>query len=301
MSAQGAADLFVGIDGGATKTLLRLEDAQGRILGEGRGGAANIRLSVEETWRSIESALDDALTHAAITLEGGKYRLHCGAGLAGTEVVSACDGFLAAPHAFATLMLRSDGCTACIGAHGGGDGAVIDVGTGTIGFQVESGRESRVGGWGFPHGDEGGGAWLGLKAVRATLQWLDGRGVADPLLEAVYAHFDRDLTRLVVWANAAKATEFGKLAPLVVAQAKLGTPLAIAFAKDTGNELDRMAKALAAKSTRVLPMCLLGGLGGFVEPWLEPSLRARLVPAKFDALQGALLMIRADFAAGEKR
>jgi glucosamine kinase len=291
-------DLFVGVDGGATKTLLRLEDAQGRVLGEGRGGAANIRLSVEGSWRSIREALAQATSEAGLNLDDGRHRLHCGAGLAGTEVAAARDRFLAAAHPFARLVLRSDGYTACFGAHGGGDGAVIAVGTGTIGFQVEARQESRVGGWGFPHGDEGSGAWLGLEAVRRTLHWLDGRAPSDPLLEAIHARFDGDLDRLVVWANGASATEFAQVAPLVVEHAGQGTPLALALAREAAGEVDRIGRALAAKSRRPLPCCLLGGLGRFIEPWLEEALRARLVPCKHDAVQGALLMARADPAGG---
>jgi glucosamine kinase len=291
-------DLFVGVDGGATKTLVRLEDGQGTLLGEAHGGAANIRLSVEGSWRSIRGALAQALAQAGLTVDTGGHRLFCGAGLAGTEVAAACRGFLAAPHPFARLVLRSDGYTACLGAHAGEDGATISVGTGTIGFQVEGGRDSRVSGWGFPHGDEGSGAWLGLAAIRRTLQWLDGRAPADPLLEAVHARFNGDLEALVTWANASSATEFGEIAPLVVEQAARQSPFALALAREAGREIDRVGQALAAQSRRALPCCLLGGLAAFLEPWLEPALRARLRPARLAPVRGALLMIRADIAAG---
>ncbi len=301
MSAAGpATNLFVGVDGGATKTLLRLEDAGGHLLGQGHGGASNIRLSVEGSWQSIHEALAQALSQAGLSLDGNRYRLYCGAGLAGSEIAAARDRFLATAHPFARLVLRSDGYTACLGAHGGGDGAVIAVGTGTIGFQVEAGQESRVGGWGFPHGDEGGGARLGLEAVRHTLQWLDGRAPADPLLEAVQARFDGDLSRLVTWANDARATEFGQIAPLVIEHAGRGTPLALSLMREAAGELDRIGRALAAKSRRPLPCCLLGGLAQHVEPWLEPALRARLVPGQHDTVQGALIMVRATVAAEKK-
>ena len=112
----------------------------------------------------------------ALRLDDGQHRFYCGAGLAGTEVTSACDQFLNAPHPFARLILKSDGYTSCLGAHGGRDGALIAIGTGTVAFQIEGDKEYKVGGWGFPHGDEGSGAWLGLEAVRLTLHWLDGRG-----------------------------------------------------------------------------------------------------------------------------
>ena len=35
-----------------------------------------------------------------------------------------------------------------------------------------------------------------------------------PLLESVYAHFDSDLMRLVIWANQANATQFAQIAPV---------------------------------------------------------------------------------------
>jgi glucosamine kinase len=286
-------DIFIGIDGGATKTIARVEDAHGEFLGQGQGGPANIRLSVEGSWQSIHDALREALAKPGLRLEDGRRRFYCGAGLAGTEVPSACDQFVNTPHPFARLILKSDGYTSCLGAHGGGDGATIAIGTGTVGYQIEGDKEYKVGGWGFPHGDEGSGACLGLEAVRLTLHWLDGRGEPSPLLEAVYAHFDRDLIRLVVWANQANATQFAQIAPIVIEQVKRQTPLAETLIKQAAGEIDRLAAALAAQSIdKTSPCSLLGGLAQFIEPWLGESLRARLVPCKLDAVHGAVLMIR---------
>jgi glucosamine kinase len=294
VSAAGQT-LFVGVDGGATKTLLRVEDAQGAVLGRGQGGPANIRLSVEGSWRSIRDALSQALAQAGLGMDDG-HRLYCGAGLAGTEVATACERFLGIAHPFARLVLRSDGYTSCLGAHGGADGAVIAVGTGTVGFQIEAGQECRVGGWGFPHGDEGGGAWLGLEAVRRTLHWLDGRAPPSPLLDAVHVRFDRDLDHFVSWANSAGATEFAQITPLVIEHVERQTPLALALIQEAAREIDRLGRALAARSKTALPCSLLGGLARFLEPWLEEALRARLVPCGHDAVQGAVLMIRAAVA-----
>jgi glucosamine kinase len=228
-----------------------------------------------------------------LRLDDGQHRFYCGAGLAGTEVPSACDQFVNTPHPFTRLILKSDGYTSCLGAHGGGDGAMIAIGTGTVGYEIEADKEYKVGGWGFPHGDEGSGALLGLEAVRLTLHWLDGRGEPSPLLEAVYAHFDRDLNHLVVWANQANATQFAQIAPIVIEQVKRQTPLAVTLIQQAAREIDRLAAALAAQSIdKALPCSLLGGLAQFIEPWLGEPLRRRLVPWKLDAVHGAVLMIR---------
>jgi glucosamine kinase len=149
MSPTGAAprDILVGVDGGGTKTLVRIEDRDGRQLGHGQGGPANVQHSVEGSWRSILDAVGKALAQAGLSLDDRRHRLFCGAGLAGTEVVSAHDRFLATPHPFARLIVKSDGYISCLGAHDGRDGMVIAIGTGTIAFQIEDGREERAGGW----------------------------------------------------------------------------------------------------------------------------------------------------------
>ena len=157
---------------------------------------------------------------------------------------------------------------------------------------IEAGVEYRVGGWGFPHGDEGGGAWIGLEAVRRTLHWLDGRDSPCPLLEAVYDRFDRNLNQFVSWANSAGATEFAQITPLVIEHVERRTPLALTLIQAAAREIDRLGRALAARSKTVLPCSLLGGLARFMEPWLEEALRARLTPCDQDSVQGALLMIR---------
>jgi glucosamine kinase len=248
---------------------------------------------VEGSWQSINDALKEALAPSGLRVDDGQHRFYCGAGLAGTEVTSACDQFLNTPHPFARLILKSDGYTSCLGAHGGRDGALIAIGTGTVAFQIEGDKESRAGGWGFPHGDEGSGAWLGLEAVRLTLHWLDGRGERSPLLESVYAHFDKDLMRLVIWANQANATQFAQIAPLVIEHVKRQTPLAVTLIQQAAREIDRLGAALAAQSeNKSLPCSLLGGLAQFIEPWLGDSLRSRLVPCEADSVTGALLMIR---------
>jgi len=291
--ANPTQDIFIGIDGGATKTLVRVENARRELLGQGQGGPANIRLSVEGSWRSVHDALNQALAQTGLRLDDRGHRFHCGAGLAGTEVASACDQFVNTPHPFARLVLKSDGYTSCLGAHGGCDGALIAIGTGTVAYQIEAGRECKVGGWGFPHGDEGSGAWLGLEAVRLTLQWLDGRGEPSPLLEGVHAHFDHDLVRLVVWANQANATQFAQVAPVVIEHVKRRTPLALTLIQQAAREIDRLGAALAAQSLdQTLPCSLLGGLAPFIEPYLGEPLRARLVRCELDAVHGALLMIR---------
>src|SRR3546814_4616242 len=57
----------------------------------------------------------------------------------------------------------------------GGDGAILILGTGSVGL-IKRGEDSlSIGGYGFPISDEGSGAALGLSAIRHALRTLDGR------------------------------------------------------------------------------------------------------------------------------
>jgi len=290
-----AQDIFIGIDGGATKCKVRVEDGDGRLLGQAVGGPANIRLSVDIAWQSIYQTLSEVLTPKNISLHDKNYHFHAGMGLAGCEVLEACAEFLRRPHPFATIHLTSDAHVACVGAHGAKDGAIIIVGTGVVGYQIQNGEGTKVGGWGFPHDDEGGGAWLGLEAVRLTFQWLDHRVEKSPLLEDVFAYFNNDLNHFATWSNRANSHEFARLAPLVINHSQQEDIWATRLVKKAAQAVNKVGAALEkmhVKKDQPLPCCLFGGIAPFLEMWLGGELRSRLVKRQGDANVGAILMIK---------
>lgn len=290
-----ADDIFIGVDGGASTTRVRIENAAGDLLGQGVGGPANIRLSADKSWESVYHALDEALKPSHVRLEDKQHRFHIGLGLAGCEVGEAVNEFLSRPHPFTTIQLSSDAHIACVGAHKGKDGAIIVVGTGVIGYEIEAGKGTRVGGWGFPHDDEGGGAWLGLEAARLTFQWLDHRAEKSPLVQDIYAFFNNDTAYFTSWANRANSSEFARLAPLVINHAQQEEIAAVRLMKKAAHAVDRVGNALMKMQRdrgKHLPCSLFGGIAPFIEAWLCEELRECLVPRQADANFGAILMIR---------
>ena len=287
-----AQRIFIGVDGGGTKTKIQIEDEQGQALGWARSGPANIRSSVEGAWQSINVGIKEALKNTGIELTDKKYEFYAGLGLAGMEVPGAIEHFMSYTHPFKKVVLKSDAYAACLGVHGGQDGAIIIVGTGVIGYQVVGDTVARVGGWGFPHDDMGGGAWFGLEATRLTLQYLDGRIDSTPLLEAVFERFNQSQPKFVTWANMAKPGDFGVLAPLVIEYVEKQDPHALGLMQQSVGYINRLANALAKHSDHPLPLGMLGGIAPFVTPHLSEETKARVVPRKFDATKGALFMVR---------
>lgn len=285
--------LYVGVDGGATKCIVRVEDAAGDLLGKEVGGPANIRQGVQQTWDAILSALDKILQ--PISSKISDYQLHAGMGLAGCELPQLYQAFINYPHPFASLIVTSDAHIACLGAHMGNDGAIIIAGTGVVGYQTQFGQVTRVSGWGFPHDDEGGGAWMGLQAVNTTLRWLDMRMPKSGIAAAVYDFFNQDQQQLVTWANQANSTRFAELAPLVIQQAKLGDQHAMYILRQAGEHISTVAATLLASQTgkdSPLPCAFVGGVAGALVPYLSISLRSRLRPCLATPEVGAIMLVR---------
>jgi glucosamine kinase len=288
-------DIFIGVDGGATKCKVRVEDSHGELLGQAVGGAANIRLSVDVAWQSIFTAIEEVLAAQNISVRDKNFHFHAGVGLAGCEVQEARTQFLNTPHPFHTLHLMTDAHAACVGAHAGRDGAIIIIGTGVIGYEIQNNVGTQVGGWGFPHDDEGGGAWLGLEAARLTFQMLDQRAEKSPLTQDVFAFFDNDLNHFVAWANRANSSEFARLAPLVINHSQQEDISAVRLIKKAALAINRVGAALEKihrDKNQPLPCSLFGGISPFIEPWLGDELRARLVPRIGDANTGAILLVK---------
>jgi glucosamine kinase len=287
-------NIFIGVDGGATKCVVRVEDENGQLLGEAKGGPASIRLSVPQAIASLYNTLQPILASHHLSLDDPHNHFHAGVGLAGCEIKAAYDAFLHHPHLFKTLTVVSDAHAACVGAHGGQDGAIIIAGTGSVGFQIEAGATVKVGGWGFPHDDRGGAAWLGVEAVRLTLGWLDGRLSACGLVKAVHSYFHHDQKRLVDWANEATPTAFAELAPIVVFHAKNNDSVAIQLLTQVASDIECTSAALLAKQQQnsPLPVVLVGGIASFIKPYLGEALSARLRDHVASPAQGALSLVR---------
>ncbi|MBX9838500.1 BadF/BadG/BcrA/BcrD ATPase family protein [Silvanigrella sp.] len=288
-------DFFVGIDGGGSKTHLRLETSDGKVLAETFSGPGNIRLSIETTYQSIDYALNKALEKSKL-INKSDIRIHAGIGVAGFEVPSAREGFLQRKNKFnfASLVVQSDAYIACLGAHAGKPGSVIIVGTGVVGLKIDRNAKRQVGGWGFPHGDEGGAAWLGLESIRMLLYFCDGRGEGSPLLKYLKQKFKGRVEEITQWACYANASQFAEIARDVFKFADKGDELAIQLLKLSAKHIEKIILALDEKEKNKdkLPFVLFGGVAPFILEFLKPSLKKRLAKPQGDACDGALLMIR---------
>ena len=282
--------LLLGVDGGGTGCRARLADVGGVVLGEGTGGPANIRFGIKESFAAVMQATDACLEQAGLSLEDADI-VACLA-LAGASEPTHLAAARTYNLPFAHTLLTTDAHAACIGAHGGRNGGIVVVGTGSVGWGLVSGQEHRVGGWGFPVSDEGSGAWLGCEVARRVLWAYDGRRPWTALGKKVLERFEGDPHSIVRWMGQAQPRDFATLAPLVVEYSVRGDDLACELMQMAAQHIDVIAERLF--SIGVPRLSLSGGLAAAMEPWLSSSTRALLVEPQGDALSGALWLARVD-------
>src|SRR4051812_39470398 len=280
---------YLGIDGGGTLCRARIEDENGRVLGEASSGPATTRIGVEKAWRSIMEASEAAAAQAGLKGEDFS-RMHAGIGLAGLGRRGADAALKKIAHPFASAIFISDGMAACLGAHSGADGAIVVAGTGSVGVGLIGGREIRLAGYGFPVSDEGSGAYIGLRVVRLALRAADRRAEMTPLLLEVLDAFDHDPYQAVAWSEEARATDYAALAPIVLRHANQGDPVGRRIIERAADAIGDLLDLFLARG--IDRLSLVGGLSDAITPWLTPDLRARLKRPDADATAGALLVAR---------
>ncbi len=182
--------IFVGVDGGATKTRAVVVDAQGQILGEGRSGASNIQVVQPcQVASFMAAALVQALERAGVAWPQVRRLVVGFAGLdreADRATSRAVMAELALPVPW---LVVNDGVVAWAGALAGEPGLVVISGTGAIALAVNAdGQSARSDGWGHWVGDEGSAFDLGRRGIQAVLRARDGRGAETALAQAMEAY-----------------------------------------------------------------------------------------------------------------
>jgi glucosamine kinase len=280
---------FIGIDGGASSCRARLRDLGGNLLGEGCSGPANIHLDLDLAKESVRAASRAAIRAAGFE-ERILHRVHAGLGLAGAGLKSACEQLRAGLSSFASTVVATDAYIAWLGAHQGGNGGIVILGTGSCGLAIFDGRRIEVGGWGAEISDEAGGQRMGREALRRTLWTFDGRAERTKLSELILDRYRRDPANIVSFAASATPAQYAELAPLIFEYASHNDPLAVELVQEAAEAAVRIIDRLIAGGASAIS--LIGGLAEPLASWLPSRLHSFLSAPQSDPLDGAILMAR---------
>ena len=292
--------VFVGVDAGASHCSVVLGGEDLKVLGRAEGppsamkpgGAAAAAAVIADTARR-------AAAQARASLPA--VRAVVGAAGAGRPQEQA-ELAAAVTQAGVARSVRvvPDGEVALMAAFEGRPGILINAGTGSVAFARDpAGQVHRAGGHGWQFGDEGGGYWLGRRALDAAARAQDGRSEGSTLLARLLGALGlQRFDDLVRWTTTATPAQVAALALHVLNAAKEGEAVAQHAVTDAARELAGLALALEPHfpGSEPIPVAAAGGLLAPQSPLaaaLRESLaasvpRARLSSARIDPAVGAL-------------
>ncbi|MBI3818740.1 MAG: hypothetical protein HY286_08630 [Planctomycetes bacterium] len=262
--------LFVGVDGGGSKSRAAVVDVDLRVLGRGDGGPSNISSRpIGSVCDAIGAAVDGALR------EAGAARgdiLQFGFGLAGAESTDAREKItkgLAQYFNIPRITLATDARAALAGAMRDADdpGMILIAGTGSVAYgRNRSGGEARAGGLGWLVGDEGSGFSIARRALECAARAFDGRGPRTQLLDTLAVrHGIASLDQLIqfVYRPEELPSNIAAVLPAVLEAARRGDALAANLFADAANELAELVISVITKlemQNELFTIATLGGL-----------------------------------------
>lgn len=261
-------NLYLGVDGGGTKTRAVLLDREKTIVGEGFAGASNpLRVGLETAVTNIFSSVDAACD------EANKSR---------GDIISAVFGLAGVRRLDLRQRVReritnnlgtefievvTDAEIALYGATLGKAGVVVIAGTGSICYgKNEKGKTAIAGGWGPLAGDEGGGATIARRALQEIAKATDGRGEETLLSRAGIDYFRTSTPEnllIAIYTPQMDNAKIAGFARLVIETAQNGDKIAIEILSEAGYELGLAANAVIKKlnlQRRKVPIGYVGSI-----------------------------------------
>ena len=269
-------ELFLGVDGGGTKTEFVCINTAGAQLATATVGTTyhpgvgfdTAVMRIAEGVNVICAALDTRtadIRHAFFGLPG-----YGEDNLVDPQLHAACGMLLKHTryHCGNDMVCGWAGSLACE------DGINIVAGTGSIGYGERQGAAARVGGWGEVFGDEGSAYWIAVQGLTAFSRMSDGREVRGPLYDLLNAHFalddDIQLIEKILGSGGMARADIAALAPVVVAASAAGDPLAKRILEQAAIELAAMTTALRSRLGYEATECVQLSYSGSVLTKVKP-------------------------------
>lgn len=285
--------MFLGVDGGGTKTAYAIVDSGGTLA------ASHVGASIDYLADGIEAARTRLAEGLAATLAAAR--------IAPSDVAFAFFGLpaygedgetIAALDALPSPLLPAsryrcgnDMVCSWAGSLGCADGISVIAGTGSMAYGECAGRQARCGGWGELIGDEGSAYWIAREGMNLFSRMSDGREPRGTLHGLVRERLgltdDLYLCARIYGARADRRDAFAQFARLVHEAAEAGDAAAAAIFSRGARELVDCAlavrRSLGVPDGVVLPVSHSGGVFNNARSMVA-AFRAGLAaaPARFE-------------------
>lgn len=280
---------LLAVDGGGTKTALRLtplEPLTADPFFTLTFGPSSLTQQGKQAIELIQHAIAACLEQHRLRAE----QVSIVVGVAGAGNLELKQQLQLALTKYPYCQVTTDAHISLLGANQGQPTNVIAIGTGSVASELNRDGEVKIfGGWGFPIGDQGGGAWLGQQSIRALIHTLEG-APPSPLTDHLKHNIGDSRAEVITWLKHATATEFAQLAPDVIRLAEQSCPDSLAILDQGCWHIDRLIAKCCENND--LDIAFLGSLGAYYQSRLGNPWQPRVIQPKGDALDGAIWLAK---------
>ena len=262
--------MYLGVDGGGTKTAYALIDSAGRVLASHVGpSVSHLAEGFERGGQLLTEGISTVLSQAQLAPSAITFAFvglpSYGEDSSTTARMDAMPSTLLDAHQYRCgndMLCSWSGSLACA------DGISVIAGTGSVAYGEYEGRAARAGGWSEIIGDEGSAYWIAREGMNLFSRMSDGRAPRGPLYQLVRGHLgiehDLDLCARVYGEQAMSRNVFAQLALLVHDAAEAGDAQAATIFERAAAELVQLVLAvrgsLAVADDVPLPVSRSGGV-----------------------------------------
>jgi N-acetylglucosamine kinase-like BadF-type ATPase len=266
----GGPRLYLGVDGGGTKTALVLIDSEGVIRATHLApGSYYLTIGLDALGRLLADGVNAVLAKAAVRIDELDFAFF-GIPAYGedTLLVGPLSELPRRSLAAGQYLCGNDMICGWAGSLLCRDGISIVAGTGSICYGERDGAIARCGGWGELFSDEGSAYWIACRGLNLFSRMSDGRAAKGPLYEIVREHLkiseDLDLCAHVFTQLEGDRARIAQLSKWVTRAAAAGDGQAISIVRQAAEELALMVDAtrrqLAFSDAEPVPVSYSGGV-----------------------------------------
>ncbi|MCR8643639.1 ATPase [Paenibacillus sp. N1-5-1-14] len=292
-----------GLDGGGTKTAVKVMDASGKLVHAFTSGAINYNGQDEASVHASLEVIFNTIAEVCGGLEHCKQVCIGAAGVSNPTVSSRLTASVRACGYVGGLLITGDQETALCGAHEREYGLILIAGTGSICYgKNESGITCRAGGYGHLIDDEGSGYSIGRDLLSLLVRVNDGRMPASIVPQMIYEQLQMNAVQQIIQFVYDKGTnkkDIAALAPILSRACEAGDAAALAIADQCAQSLLELVIPVAKKlelqegSLGMAGSVLLHNMHvqqAFIEKLKFIFPKMSCLPAEHDAATGAGLM-----------
>jgi N-acetylglucosamine kinase-like BadF-type ATPase len=274
MSEKNGRAIYLGVDGGGTKTALAVIDSEGTIRGTHVApGTYYVSLGLEALGDLLSTAVKATLNETQLTAGDVDFAFFglCGHG-EDSALLAALNRVPEQCLPAGKFLCGNDMICGWAGSLGCRDGINVVAGTGSICYGERYGITVRSGGWGEIFGDEGSGYWIAVRALNLFARVSDGRLPTGPLhaliKQRLQVTHDLDLCAHVYTRLKGDRAHIAQLCRIVFEASASGDPQATLILSQAAEELVQMVDAtrcrLGFELDETIPVSCSGGL--FADP-----------------------------------